>query len=121
MNNKGQTLVTFIIILPILLIILALVVDLGFIYIEKRNIDNNLYDATNYYLENIDEEDIEEKIKKLLNKNIDDINKITIVDKEDYIEITVSKDIKNIYSIIKDTKIEITYKGIKGSKEIIKG
>ena len=42
MNNKGQTLVTFIIILPILLIILALVVDLGFIYIEKRNIDNNV-------------------------------------------------------------------------------
>ena len=121
MNNKGQTLVTFIIILPILLIILTLVVDLGFIYIEKRNIDNSVYDAINYYLENINKENIENKTKKLLNKNIDNIDKLTIREKDDYIEITVFKEIKNVYSVIKGTEINITYKGIKESKEIIKG
>ena len=121
MNNKGQTLVTFIIILPILLIILALVIDLGFLYMEKRNIDNNVYDSVEYYLNNISDKKIEEKTKKMLNKNIDDIDKIIILEKEDYIEINVSKDIKNIYSILKHTEINITYKGIKESKEIIKG
>ena len=59
MNNKGQTLVIFVIILPILLIMLTLIVDLGFMYIEKRNIENNVSDSLEYYLVNIAEDDID--------------------------------------------------------------
>ena len=122
MNSRGQTLVIFVIILPILLVMLTLIIDLGFMYIEKRNIENNVYDSTKYYLENIDEEDICNKVNKLLNKNIKDIDKLIIKDEEDYVEIMVSKNRKSIYSIItNDTEISVNYKGYKENKRIIKG
>ena len=122
MNNKGQTLVIFVIILPILLIMLTLIIDLGFMYIEKRNIENNVYDSVKYYLENIDEEDIDIRVNKLLNKNIKDIDKLIIKEENDYVEIKVSKVRKSIYSIItNDTKISVKYKGYKEDRRIIKG
>lgn len=122
MNNKGQTLVIFIIILPVLLMIFTLIVDLGFLHIEKRNIDNNVYNSVEYYLDNITEENIENKVNKLLNKNIKDIDEITINETNEYIEIKVSKIRKSLFSVItKDNQINITYKGIKESKKIIKG
>ena len=122
MNNKGQTLVIFVIILPILLIMLTLVIDLGFLYIEKRNIENSVYDSVEYYLENIDDEDIDAKVNKLLNKNIKNIEKLVINDTEEYIEIKILKIRESIYSIIiNDTEINVHYKGFKNNKKIIKG
>jgi len=121
MNNKGQTLVIFVIILPILLMIFTLIIDFGFLYIEKRNISNNVYDSVEYYLKNIEEEDVLNKTKELLKRNIKDI-KIDVKETDDYVEINVSKNRKSLYSIIThDTNINITYKGIKESKKIIKG
>ena len=121
MNNKGQALVIFVIILPILLMVFTLIIDFGFLYIEKRNISNNVYDSVEYYLENIDDEDVLNKTKELLNKNIKDM-KIDIKETDEYIKINVSKKRKSLYSIIThDTNINITYKGIKENKEIIKG
>ena len=117
MNNKGQVLVIFVVMLPIFLIILTLVVDLGLISFEKRNISNNTIDAVEYYLESNDEE----KTKDLLEENIDDIV-VTITDNNSYVEITVIKKCKGLYSIIKNEDIiEVTYKGIKEDKSIIKG
>ena len=121
MNNKGQVLVIFIILMPIFLILLTLVVDLGMLYIEKRNISNNLTDAVEYYLENKNDINIEQNTKDLLNKNLSDIE-IETNNTNEYIEITVTKKHKSIYTYItKDNYIKITYKGFKDSKKIIKG
>ena len=114
MNNKGQVLVIFVVMLPIILIVLALVVDLGLMSLEKRNISNNTMEAIEYYLESNDRE----KTKKLLNENIDDIE-ISIIDNNSYVEITVKKNYKGL--LRKEDVIEITYKGIKEDKSIIKG
>ena len=117
MNNKGQVLVIFVILLPIFLIILALVIDLGLLSIEKRKINNNTYDAVEYYLESNDRE----KTIKLLKDNLNDIE-INISNNDEYIEINVVKEYKSLYTIISnDQEISITYKGMKDSKEIIKG
>ena len=122
MNNKGQILVIFVIMLPIFLILLTFVIDLGLVSIEKRNISNNTYDCVEYYLNNKDDENIEDKIKSLLNKNINNIDNIKINNTDEYIEITVSKKHKSLYSVISNNyDIKITYKGIKESNEIIKG
>ena len=122
MNNKGQTLVIFVIILPILLIIFTLIIDLGFLYLEKKNISNNVIDSLEYYLDNINDKDIEFKVKKILTENIKDIENITINNTSDYIEISVLKVRKSLYSIItSSTDINISYKGNKDNKKIIKG
>ena len=121
MNNKGQVLVIFIIILPILLILLTLIVDLRLLYIDKKSIEDNTYSAISYYLKNKNKDDIEDKVSKLLNKNIKNSD-ITINDTEEYIEIIVSKEHKSLYSkIFKNTLINVKYKGIKESNRIIKG
>jgi len=117
MNNKGQVLVVFVILLPIFLTILTLVIDLGLLSIEKRKISNNTYDAVEYYLNNNDKE----KTVKLLESNLNDVE-IKINDNNEYIEINVIKEYKSLYTIISnDQEINITYKGIKNNKEIIKG
>jgi len=122
MNNKGQTLVIFVIVLPIILIIFTLIIDLGFMHVEKRNIDNNVYTSVEYYLENINEEDVNKKTKNLLQKNINNIDNIIINETDDYIEIGIVKTRKSVYSIILNKEeINIKYKGFKEDKKIIKG
>jgi len=122
MNNKGQALVIFVVILPILLIIFTLIIELGFLYLEKKNISNNVIDSLEYYLDNITEENIDIKVKKILNENIKNVENITINDTNNYIEISVFKTRKSIYSIItSSTDINISYKGNKINKKIIKG
>ena len=122
MNNKGQTLVIFVIVLPILLIMFTLIIDLGFLYIEKRNISNNVYDSVEYYLENIEDIEVKNNVEKLLNKNVKNIEDIKIKENEEYVEIYLTKTRKSLYSIIThDTKISVNYIGYKENKEIIKG
>jgi len=122
MNNIGQALVIFVVILPILLIIFTLIIDLGFLYLEKKNISNNVIDSLEYYLDNITEENKNIKVKKILNENIKNVENITINDTNNYIEISVFKTRKSIYSIItSSTDINISYKGNKINKKIIKG
>ena len=116
MNNKGQVLVVFVILLPILLLIFTFVVDIGLLSIEKRKIINNTYDAVDYYLESLDKE----KTINLLNSNLEDI-KIDIKDEDIYVIISVEKEYKGIFNIIYDNKIVVKYKGNKETKEIIKG
>jgi len=121
MNNKGQVLVSFIILLPFILLLFTIVIDLGFMYIEKRNISNNTRDAVEYYLENKDKPNVVDSTKKLLNKNINNIE-ISINDSTDYVEITVSKSHKGIFNILKNnSEINITYKGNKKDNKVIKG
>lgn len=120
MNSKGQTLVIFVIILPILLVVLTLVIDLGLLHIEERKIENNVLSASEYYLNNITNIDIESKTKELLNKNLKDI-KLNITDKDNYVEIKVVKETNSLYNIISNNKLIIIYNIDKENKKIIKG
>jgi len=120
MNNKGQVLVIFVILLPILLLILTLIIDLGLLSIEKRKVDNNTYDAVKYYLDNIDDEDVYEKTIDLLNYNLSNVD-ISIIDNDYYVEIEVKENYKSLYSTINKSFIDIKYKGMKINKNIIKG
>jgi hypothetical protein len=116
MNNKGQVLVIFVILLPIFLILLTFVIDIGMLSIQKRRVDNNTYDALEYYL------DTNNKYNavKLVKNNIDNVT-VDIKDNENEVKIIVNKKYKGIFNIIYDNEINIIYKGIKETKKIIKG
>lgn len=116
MNNKGQVLVIFVILLPIFLLFFTLVIDIGMLSIEKRKIDNNTYDALEYYLDSNNKE----KTIDLLESNIENID-VKINDNGNSVELSVSKEYKGIYNIIYDDKINVTYVGNKETKKIIKG
>ena len=49
MNNKGQALIEFVLILPIFILILFSVIDFGIIFNKKSNLENDSVDIINLF------------------------------------------------------------------------
>ena len=54
MNNKGQSLVLFVVIMPIILLMFVLVYDIGNAMYEKNKLSNVSYMVIDYALDNMD-------------------------------------------------------------------
>ena len=117
MNNKGQTLAIFVIFLPLLIILLAGVYEVGSIYYEKNKLDNINVIVIKYGIKNI-----KDKIQNLISKNDKKIkiNKINITNND--IEINLEKRINTTFSKIIGIKhYDIKSYYIGNEKEIKKG
>lgn len=110
-DNKGQTLVFFIILLPIILFILIFIIELSNMNYEKNKLDNLTYTIVSYKLDN-------KNVYELLKENDKNI-KLTISNNE----IELKKKYKYIFfKILSDDEyIKSKYKGyIKNNKKVIK-
>lgn len=114
LNNKGQSLVLFIVLLPILLLVIVLVVDVGIIMTSKQDLNNINYMMVDYGLSNLGKESLEEEIRKYIILNdseIDNMN-IRVVDNEVYINMRkTEKSLIAHFFNIKDFEIVSEYKG----------
>lgn len=120
-NNKGQVLVLFVIFIPIFFIMLSMVINLGYLSLEEKRINNSTKDALKYYLDNLDDTLVYDKSYDLLSKNVKDSD-IKIIDSPMSVEVTVIKTIKNKYGLNdKKQDIMVVYKGYKDDKRIVKG
>lgn len=123
-KNRGQVLAVFILILPVLFILSGLIIDCGYLYIEKRNVDNNIKDVLEYGLKS-NETDInvlKNKIKRQLNLNIDDIELIDIEIENKDIEINLEKTKTGIFTVIFskfDYKVTSHYRGYINKDKIV--
>lgn len=120
MNNKGQTLVAFIILIPLLFMIMGLIIDVSYASYEKRKIVNNLKYTIRTSLEkNLNEEDI----KSLLYKNIDNIEDSKIVYEDGVLSIYISTSVDGVFKNLFNNsikEIKVTYKGyLKGESIVI--
>ena len=109
-DSRGQVLVAFVLLIPVILMLLALIVDVGFLYVEKRKTDNVVKDIINYGLDNINLQEVtlQEKITKLINSNLDDVQRLDIQKDTNRIEINVTRDKQSIFSnIYKDASYKI--------------
>lgn len=120
-NSKGQVLVTFILMIPIILLFAICIVDVGMQSIEIRRIDNTVRNSVKYGIDNLDKENIEFIMKSLIQDNLKNIDNalITVDVDNNYARATVvvkykglinitDKTIKSsYYASIKDDKIEI--------------
>ena len=99
-NNKGQTLVAFILILPIILMVFAVVIDFGMYNIERRHVICNVKYSNKYGLKNIDSDNIKRDMESLLYKNIDNksIKTLDISLDNDSITININVEYKTIFS-----------------------
>lgn len=93
LNNKGQSLVLFVVLMPIFIFIMTLVFDIGNALFEKNRLSNTSYMAISYGLDNIEIVN-EGDLIELIMENIDDLNNISVLIKDNVINIKVSKDIK---------------------------
>jgi hypothetical protein len=114
MNNKGQTLIFFVILLPIILFVFIFLVDLANMNYEKNKLNNLAYALVSYKLDYKSDDDI----KDILNKNDKDvICNIT------YNGVELKKKYKPIFFKIlgSDEFITSKYTGyIKNGKKVIK-
>ena len=77
-NNKGQALVEFILILPVILAILLVIIDLGKIFNEKNTLENTSIDIIELYKNGKSIDEIKEKYNDIeIKSNISD-NYLTI-------------------------------------------
>ena len=123
MNKKGQVLVLFALLLPIVTLLLALMIDTGFSYIELRKIDQITKETISYGLDHIKEENIKLNLTYLINQNIKDIYDMQIEIDSSMIHIQIEKKQNTIFSkITKNKTIKQSYQGtiIDGKKEIKK-
>lgn len=103
LNNKGQSLVMFICLLPILLLIVLAIVDVSRMVIEKNKLNNINYIAISYYSNHKEDDDVTERIISLVKRNDEDI-----------INVRINKDKNTIYL---DKKIDSTMGKIIGISE----
>ena len=105
LNNKGQSLVLFIILLPILLLILILVLDIGKLIIVKNELDNINDIAMDYGLSNLDNNNLEDELVEIVNLNKDDIDNISVSIDGDKIYIVMNEKINGIFTSFIDIPI----------------
>lgn len=103
LNNKGQSLVMFICLLPILLLIVLAIVDVSRMVIEKNKLNNINNIAIWYYSNHKEDDDVTERIISLVKRNDENI-----------INVRINKDKNTIYL---DKKIDSTMGKIIGISE----
>lgn len=87
MNNKGQALIEFVLILPVFILILFAIIDFGIIFNTKSNLENDSVDIVNLFKNGTDSTDID----KMYEDNI-----IEISDDGEYYKIKISMEVKLI-------------------------
>ena len=128
MKNKGQTLVLFILILPIISILILLIINYGILNINKSNLENNIKYAIEYgfnlKLESIKnsltDTEIENKVRYILSQNIDyDTLEVKVASNNIFVSVSTRNNLLtnilnfddklslSFYGIIKNNKIEI--------------
>lgn len=122
MNNKGQALVVFVLVLPLIILIIAGVMEMGNLSLTKNEYENSIIDTINYGLDNLDKENVKEKMMTLLDKNISGTKNIEISD--GVIKVHVTSNLDGMFSKLFKSQydINLTYKGsiTDGKKKILK-
>ena len=98
LNNKGQSLVLFVIILPILLLILILVLDVGKVITVKSELNNINDIVMDYGLSNLNKENLEEELINLVKLNKNDIDNVEVTIDNEKIYITMYEKIDGVFA-----------------------
>lgn len=121
LNKKGQTLILFVIMIPIILGIAALVVDVGVIFANKSHLKEVTKTAIRESISNIDN-DTDTKIKNILIKNEVNVDNLEIKISDNKINVKNEISIDSIFGSIigiKNYKIIEDITGYKENEKII--
>ena len=121
MNNRGQSLVTFILIIPIMLLIVLALYDIGNMALLKNELRNISYIVLDYGLDNIDDENVIQDMKALVLKNKSDIDSVLVEKTNDEkLYVTFGDSVNTRLSFSNIFKIKVTYVGyLESDKKII--
>lgn len=122
-NTRGQVLVLFILLIPLLLLIGVFAIDYGNNYYELRKLNTLTKEALKYGLKNITNSEIREEIINYIYQNDQKIDDYQLVIKSNELSLTITKAASRIGSGVFATKpyyLKATYYGtIKEGKLLI--
>ena len=98
LNNKGQTLVMFIVIIPILISIMVLVIDLGSAFAKKQELNNVNKLVIEYGLDNLGQENLESDLTSYITMNAKDLSNVKVTVENNTINVTTKAYINGIIS-----------------------
>lgn len=120
-NNHGQSLVLFVLIIPIFILIIMAIIDIGKVALLKSELDDINYITLEYGLDNLDKDNLENKLEDMIRKNNENLDTVKIEINEQKINITIENRVDLI--IIKNSNIfniESSYVGyLDNDKKII--
>lgn len=119
MNNKGQTLVIFTLLLPLLLLVIAYTVENSLLFYQKNKLYNNVKSNV---ISDINSKILDElEISNDIRNNDKDINNLQVEIENNYIYVYADKKVNSIFGSIikiKDYTIKVNYKKrIEGNNE----
>ncbi len=118
MNNKGQTLIIFVILIPILILVAALVVDTGLMTFEKERYRGIIENGIEEYFDTGNVEETE----KIFSLNDIPKEEYTIIVQENQIEVSLNTSIEAIFGKIinlQEYEIKMNYVGTKEGERVI--
>lgn len=119
MNNKGQSLVIFVLILPIILLLFALIWEVGNFQLTVSHYENEIKDTIEDGLNHLEDVNLNDKLNGLLKNNIE--GDILIDINDNAIKINVTKKYNHLFNNVFNNKynIDLTYIGYKNNEKII--
>ena len=97
LNNKGQTLVLFVMLLPIMLLVMILVFDIGKSIVEKQKLDNISFMIVSYGIEHSNDDNIEGTLNELVTLNYKDATDVEVLVKDDYVSVSLGGKVKGVF------------------------
>lgn len=122
MNNKGQVLVFFVVLIPVFIALAAFAIDISYTYYQSNKLDNINRMVIKYGLNNLTDDDIKSKMAELLLKNDSDISNYEINIKNNVITLKAEKEINSIFSgflNIETYHLSSDFKGYNKSGKVI--
>jgi len=107
LNNRGQALISFVLLIPLLLMVIGFVCDIGQMYFEKEKLSSINESSISYFKENeINEENIN-KVSSLIKKNDNNIENIEIIAITNGVKIILNKKVDSIFGNFFDLSYDI--------------
>ena len=125
MNNKGQSLVTFVLLIPVILLLLFMIYDIANMVMLKLELNDINYLVTSYGVDKLDNVGIDNKLREMVIKNKSDIDTIDIKVMDGKLYVILEDTLDNKISLIRKFKLKIksSYIGYmeNDEKRIMKG
>lgn len=122
MNNKGQTLLAFVLLLPVFIIFMAFVCDTGFVLKENTKLNNLTKTILKETQDDYDSSSYQDEIKKLYDLNDEKDIDLKINLKSDSKTIEITKNVPSIFGNvigIKNYKISVKYNIKKENEKLV--
>ena len=105
LNNKGQSLVMFILLIPIMCLVMVLVIDIGNLYCEKKEVDSIGYLVCDYGLSHYNDDNVLNNMVKLAGLNNNKLSEVSVNIKDNNVDVIIGEDVNGMLGKLFDFNI----------------